>query len=142
MKNTLNHPICIVLKGLIKGRKAFEFSADGSFVQDIVSAGLNGLLTPNAVVVRPIITSAIAPLPVSNLYITPTTGSVFYLNQNQSTQYNRITIFNASGQVIVDKPYEGNLIWDAQQQSAGTYFIHLFSKKGERHTEQVIVNKE
>lgn len=113
-----------------------RFSSSGGFIEDIVTSGSGGLVTPNAVVLRDN-TLSIADFRAGQQLVTITTGQHFELHQDALFNFNNIAVFNLSGQQLFSFN-TSNTSWNASDQPPGVYFI-VASKNGAKIAQKIIV---
>ena len=118
-----------------------EFDADGNFVKNFIEPGAGGLVTPNAVIIREVMTvSTSEPEEVTDLII-PSIGTTFSLKTNDLPFSSTVQVFDVSGKLVHQKQVTDNQVWNAQAVPEGLYVIVLQSADGTARTQKVIVKK-
>lgn len=119
-----------------------RYTSDGTFIEVFIESGAGGLLTPNAVVRREI-PLAIDDNPIANSKVTPTVGTVFTIDIDDTSVLDNITAYNILGQRMETLNLQGSILqWDAQQYAEGIYFMKITGVNGVQQAQKIIVKKE
>ncbi|MBI1228060.1 MAG: T9SS type A sorting domain-containing protein [Bacteroidetes bacterium] len=103
------------------------FSADGSFIKNLVPPSTLGLLLPNAVVFRPIQVNSSHEVFKDISFVTPNVGNYFQVSNPDATQpAASFEVFNSAGLFIQKINFADSTSWDASKLANGVY--HLTSK--------------
>ncbi|MBV1923785.1 MAG: T9SS type A sorting domain-containing protein, partial [Flavobacteriaceae bacterium] len=94
----------------------------------------------NAVVIREEPIASVNDYNEQNI-ISETIGSTFHLASNLAIEIKTIQIYNAIGKLIETIQPEGTLVWNANHNTEGLYFIIAISKEGKKYSQKVIVKK-
>jgi hypothetical protein len=119
-----------------------RYSSDGTFIDVFIESGAGGLLTPNAVVRRE------EPLSIedafaSNSTVTPTIGTLFTVDIEDTSKLDSIKVYNVLGQLTTTLDLKDTSIqWNAQEDAEGIYFIKTIGTDGSQQTQKIIVKKE
>jgi len=112
-----------------------EFDNGGNDQGEYTIGG--GLITPNAVVLRDE-TLAIEEFESNKVFVTPTVGNRFTLNQSVISEYEALNIYNVSGVIIDTIDTRNSSIWNASKYSEGLYFISV-TKGGKKATQKIVI---
>ncbi len=119
-----------------------RYASDGTFIEVFIESGAGGLLTPNAIVRREI-PLAVDDNSIINSKVTPTVGSLFTIDIDNTSVIDNVTIYNVLGQRMDALNLQNTILqWDAQQYAEGIYFIKISGVNGEQQTQKIIVKKE
>ncbi len=113
-----------------------EYTADGTFMKNIVEAKTAGLLTPNAVRYREAGTS-ITETKTDNVWLSPSVGSSFSIVPHKRHHVDSIEVFQLNGQHVATFT---NSYFTAEKLSSGAYFAKLKLKNGTERVLRFAVN--
>ena len=74
-----------------------RYASDGTFIEVFIESGAGDLLTPNAIVRREI-PLAVDENPIANSKVTPTVGTLFTIEIDDTSILDTITVYNILGQ--------------------------------------------
>ncbi|MEM9051807.1 MAG: T9SS type A sorting domain-containing protein [Bacteroidota bacterium] len=118
-----------------------EYTPDGVFVQEVISSGppLN-LQTPNAVVIQEISTLSTIDISDKDVVISPIPGDYFQLQSDSSSEIQSIEVFDVTGKLILEKEYNGEVLWDGREFPEGQYTISIRFNDGSSISRKVILS--
>ncbi len=116
------------------------FDANGAFIEDRVPPGSGGLMQPNAVVLRDVVLS-VPENSLDNIFVTPTLGTTFLLNNKTTKNYESLKVYDSSGKLVAELFPEKDQIWDASPLAEGIYFI-VAIKNNQRLSQKIVVQKK
>ena len=116
------------------------FDANGTFIEDLVPSGFGGLMQPNAVVLREV-TLSVAENSLNNIFVTPTYGKIFQLNNETTKSFKSLKVYDSSGKLAANLSPETDQIWDASNLTEGIYYVVGITKNKEV-TQRIIVQKK
>lgn len=116
------------------------YDAAGIFVKNLVPPGTLGLITPNAVVFRPVAASATEERPAETMFLSPSVGTVFRCIRPDSGAGALVgEVFDSSGAFVRQFNLDGNSVWDASSLPNGVYFIRAKLADGSLGHQRVVV---
>lgn len=115
------------------------FTSTGSFIEDIVPSGSGDLLTPNAVVLRDNALGVAQNDKLVNM-VNPTIGQLFVFDTALHKSFDKVSVYNFTGQKISTLYLADSMLWDASGVPEGIYFLSAF-KGNKRVTQKIIVSK-
>ncbi len=116
------------------------FDANGTFIEDLVPSGSGGLTQPNAVILRDV-TLSVSENSADSLFVTPTLGTIFHLNNSVTQNYQILKIYDNSGKLITTLFPDKDSLWDASSLAEGMYLI-VALKNNQRFSQKVVVKKK
>lgn len=116
------------------------FDANGTFIEDLVPSGSGGLIQPNAVILRAV-TLSVPENSSDNIFVTPTYGTTFYLNNKITQDYKSLKIYDNSGKLVATLLPNKDQYWDASSFVEGLYFI-VTIKNNQRLSQKVVIKKK
>ena len=119
-----------------------RFDAEGNFIEDIVESGAGNLLLPNAVVLREQEALSALDIQRQDNVLRANFGTAFYLNPQYSGQIESVEIYDNSGQLIVRKELNDDLVWSADRAAMGMYVLKATTRNGEIYSQKIIVQNE
>lgn len=116
------------------------YSASGTFLSNLAVPGALGLLTPNAVVLRPISPSTTRELHQEINFVTPTVGELFQIsNPGLSQAAATFEVHSSTGMLIQKANFADHTYWDASNLAAGVYYITAQLQDGTIARQSVVV---
>lgn len=115
-----------------------QFQPNGTFVESTITSGSGGLVQPNAVIIRET-TLSINDQNSTKLFLMPTYGTEFFLNNPETNNVEPLRVYNIFGQQVdVIDPTEKS--WSATALSEGVYFI-VTSIDGKKYCQKIVAQK-
>jgi hypothetical protein len=120
------------------------YAPDGVFVEDFVPSATLGLLTPNAVVLRP---KSPPPSPVREAYkaadfVTPSIGAAFQVKSPSGNSLPiRCEVFDTSGVLVRSFSFADTTTWDATGLPNGFYYLTVKLPNGTAVRQRVVVQQ-
>jgi hypothetical protein len=120
------------------------YAPDGMFIEDFVPSATLGLLTPNAVVLRP---KSLPPSPVHEAYkavnfVTPSIGTVFEVKSPAEKSLPvRCEVFDTSGVLVKSFSFADSTTWDASGMPNGFYYLTVKLSNGTAVRQRVVVQQ-
>ncbi len=116
------------------------FDPDGNFIEDFIESGDGGLLTPNAIVIRNVDAVSVAENRDHDHFITPSVGTVFYLESNVSGKINSVEVYSLTGELVqAADTVSGQPVWSAGSNPDGIYIVVAETAAGDTFTQKVVV---
>lgn len=116
-----------------------RYDSNYIFIENFVEPGI--LNTPNAIVIREDIPLSVTEKKINNIFLTPTIGDMFLLNNAIVNEYDVLEVYNNFGQLVETLIPTDDTFWDASAYAEGMYFI-IGNKNGQRNSQKIIVKKE
>jgi hypothetical protein len=119
------------------------FSANGSFVKNLVQPSTLGLLVPNAVVFRPV-----SPNPTNEVFkdisfVKPSVGIYFHVSNPDATHpASSFEVFNSAGYLVQKVNFADSTTWDASNLANGIYHITAKLSDGTIARQKVVVQQQ
>lgn len=136
----LNSGDIVIGSGAASAVKLYD--TNGSYIKDIIPAGSLNLLTPNAVVFRPSLSSSTSIVYEDHTFVTPSIGQQFQLLQTgQTPVYSSIEVYNASGLLVQKINLAQVTEWSASQLADGVYYLSASLKNGKIARQKIVVAK-
>ncbi len=118
-----------------------RYDSEGDFIEELVPKGSLGLSTPNAVILREVVTSVKkAPEPVN--FIAPTIGTEFHIlgDKVAASDIEAFEAYDMQGRLQARIPYTGqHIFWNASAHPAGMYTIVARLKDSTAWRQKVVV---
>ncbi|MBX2827705.1 MAG: T9SS type A sorting domain-containing protein [Flavobacteriaceae bacterium] len=119
--------------------KISEFDSNGNPIGRWDDGGLLG--APNFIRAINVAIAGVSDNALQEVFVTPTLGTKFYLNQELSSKYPLLEIFDTLGRKIVSFSTEESHVLDLSAHTSGTYFIRAHGENGKLATQKIIVTQ-
>lgn len=119
------------------------YDSNGNYIEDFIPSGSGNLMTPNAVVVRDISTTAVDEIQDkhhSNIFY-PTIGLEFFIKRDYIHELRTILLYNYSGKLLESFNTIPISLKIKDKYSEGVYLAKLIFQDGSELTERLIVKK-
>ena len=117
------------------------YTSDGQFIKDIVPSGSLGMDIPNVVILRETTTVSVKNFEKKNNFITPTMGTIFFLDPKKSNEILVVEVYNTAGVLVAESKNNNNEIWNANAHAEGMYIIRAKINDGTFWVQKVVVKK-
>lgn len=116
-----------------------RYDSNFNFLGNFIEPGI--LLTPNAIVIREDIPLEVIENELNLVFVTPTVGSTFQINNSAIAFFNILEIYNTTGELVDTINLKDTMIWDASKYAEGIYFI-VANHNAQKATQKIIVKKK
>lgn len=117
-----------------------EYLADGTFVENVVTAGSGGLTRPNAVILFDRSTLSVPENDRHTVFVTPTVGDRFTINPKLLHDFQILNIYSLNGQLMESIDLTVTDTLKAAGYAEGVYFI-VAEEKGRKFTQKIVVDR-
>ncbi len=117
------------------------FSPEGTYISDFISNSSGNLINPNAVVVRDFTTVNTNTISVqSQVRISPSVGTLFYLEAAIDQRIEKLSIYNIDGRLIKTlQPFTRTTSWQANNYADGLYLLEVQLSDGSQTISKLMV---
>ena len=116
------------------------FDTTGTKIKEFIPSGTLGLLTPNAVVLRPVASSGTQELFREVNFVQPSLGSVFQFVFPEGIEPGtEVEIYNTAGALVQRMDISKDTTWNAEGVTNGIYYITAKLKDGVTIRQKVVV---
>ncbi len=116
------------------------YDADGALLSNLAAPGALGLITPNAVVLRPIPPSATREVYQEVSFVKPSVGVLFQVASPELIEADSLVEVYNSGGILVSKfNFAGSTSWDASHLPSGVYYLSAKLRSGAIARQAVVI---
>lgn len=119
------------------------FDSTGNYLQDIIPSGTANLITPNAVVVRPVTGVGLGEINSYNQVIFyPAVGSEFYISPACMYDIEKVFFYDITGKLCADFSIKQNAgILKVNEMAAGMYVVKIILKDKREFIQKLIIKR-
>jgi WD40 repeat protein len=128
-----------ILIGVGSDGSVRRYDSNFNFIENFVDPGI--LLTPNAIVIRDDIPLSVPEKKINTVFVTPTIGNEFVINNSATQDYEALAIYNATGEFIEHIDLKETTLWNASKYAEGIYFI-VATEGNIKATQKIMIKKK